>query len=162
MKASGSLNSFLSYAPQLSGANPVYLFTSRSGRWLLLVFPQLFSSHRRGWQLPLDGSSGTSHSHLEARNRWWLWHFLFIHMAGDIFISHKKSIYLVRASLVAQRQIICLQCKEMRVWSLGLKEFLEEEMATHYSILAWEIPWTEECHGLQPMVLQKNGTRLSN
>ena len=32
---------------------------------------------------------------------------------------------------------------------LGLKDALEEEMATHSSILAWRIPWTEEPGGLQ-------------
>ena len=39
---------------------------------------------------------------------------------------------------------ICLQCRKHRilVWSLGLEDPLEEEMATHSSILAWEIPWT--------------------
>ena len=35
---------------------------------------------------------------------------------------------------------------------------LEKEMATHSSILAWEIPWTEEPGGLQSMGLQKNQT----
>ena len=34
---------------------------------------------------------------------------------------------------------------------------LEKEMATHSSILAWKIPWTEEPGGLQPMGLQKVG-----
>ena len=38
------------------------------------------------------------------------------------------------------------------VWSLGWEVPLEEEMATHSSILAWEIPWTEEPGGLQPRV----------
>ena len=33
----------------------------------------------------------------------------------------------------------------------GLGDRLEEEMATHPSILAWEIPWTEEPGGLQPV-----------
>ena len=33
----------------------------------------------------------------------------------------------------------------------GSKDPLEEEMATHYSILAWKIPWTEESGGLQSM-----------
>ena len=37
----------------------------------------------------------------------------------------------------------------MRVRSLGWDEPLEEEMATHASILAWRIPWTEELGGLQ-------------
>ena len=35
-------------------------------------------------------------------------------------------------------------------------------MATHSSILAWEIPWTEETGRLQPMELQKGQTRLSD
>ena len=33
---------------------------------------------------------------------------------------------------------------EMQVESLGQEDSLEEEMATHFSILAWKIPWTEE------------------
>ena len=37
---------------------------------------------------------------------------------------------------------------EKRVRSLGLEDPLEKEMATHFSILAWEIPWTEEPGGL--------------
>ena len=36
----------------------------------------------------------------------------------------------------------------------GSGRYLKEEMATHSSILAWKIPWTEESGGLQPMVLQ--------
>ena len=36
-----------------------------------------------------------------------------------------------------------------------LKDLLEEEMATHSSILAWKIPWTEEPGGLQSMELQR-------
>ena len=39
--------------------------------------------------------------------------------------------------------------------SLGQEDPLEEEMATHSSILAWRIPWTEEPGGLQLMGLQK-------
>ena len=39
---------------------------------------------------------------------------------------------------------------------------LEKEMATHSSILAWEIPWTEESGGLQSVGLQKSQTRLSD
>ena len=37
------------------------------------------------------------------------------------------------------------------VQSLGGEEALEEGLATHCSILAWRIPWTEELGGLQPM-----------
>jgi len=42
-----------------------------------------------------------------------------------------------------------------RVGSLGQEDLLEEEMATHSSILAWEIPWTEEPGGLQSMGSQR-------
>ena len=44
--------------------------------------------------------------------------------------------------------------QEMQVQSLGWEDPLEKEMATHSSILAWEIPWTEEPGGLQFMELQ--------
>ena len=37
----------------------------------------------------------------------------------------------------------------MQVWFLGQKDPLEEGMATHSSVLAWRIPWTEEPGGLQ-------------
>ena len=43
--------------------------------------------------------------------------------------------------------------QETRVQSLGQKDALEKEMATHSSILAWEIPWTEKPGGLQSMRL---------
>ena len=44
------------------------------------------------------------------------------------------------------------QCRthEMPVWSLGWEGPLDEYMATHSSILAWRIPWTEEPDRLQP------------
>ena len=48
------------------------------------------------------------------------------------------------------------QCRryETRVQLLGWSDPLEKEMATHSSILAWKIPWTEEPGGLQSMRLQ--------
>ena len=46
--------------------------------------------------------------------------------------------------------------QETWVRSLGREDSLEKEMATHSSILAWEIPWTEKPGGLQFMRLQKN------
>ena len=42
-----------------------------------------------------------------------------------------------------------------RAGSLGWEDPLEEGMATHSSILAWRIPWTEELSGLQSMALQR-------
>ena len=43
----------------------------------------------------------------------------------------------------------------MKVLSLGQEDPLEEGMATHSSILAWRIPWTEKPGGLQSMGLQR-------
>ena len=47
--------------------------------------------------------------------------------------------------------------QETRVQSLGQKDALEKEMATHSSILAWEIPWTEKPGGLQSLESQRVG-----
>ena len=47
--------------------------------------------------------------------------------------------------------------QKTRVWSLGQEDPLEKEMATHSSILAWRIPWTEEPGRLQSMGLQELG-----
>ena len=52
--------------------------------------------------------------------------------------------------------------QEAWVQSLGQEDPLEKEMATHSSILAWEIPWREEPDGLQSMGLKKNWTGLSH
>ena len=49
------------------------------------------------------------------------------------------------------------ETQEMWVPSLGWEDPLEEEMATHSSILFWEIPWTEEPGGLQSMRLKRLG-----
>ena len=48
--------------------------------------------------------------------------------------------------------------QETGVQSLGQEDPLEKEMATHSSIPAWKIPWTEEPSGLQPMGLQELDT----
>ena len=50
--------------------------------------------------------------------------------------------------------------QETWVQSLSQEDPLEEEMATHYSILAWRIPWTEEPGGLQPTGSKKSWTQL--
>ena len=52
--------------------------------------------------------------------------------------------------------------QEMQVRSLGQKDSLEEKIATHSSILAGKIPWTEEPGGLQSMELQRVGQDGSN
>ena len=50
--------------------------------------------------------------------------------------------------------------QETRVQSLDQEDPLEKKMATHSSILAWEIPWTEEPGGLQSMESQRVGHNL--
>ena len=50
--------------------------------------------------------------------------------------------------------------QKTQVQSLGQEDPLKEEMATHSSILAWEILWTEEPGGLQSMGLKRVGCDL--
>ena len=52
--------------------------------------------------------------------------------------------------------------QKTQVRSLGQEDPLEGEMATHSSVLAWEIQWTEEPGGLPSMGLQKSQTPLSD
>ena len=59
---------------------------------------------------------------------------------------------------MAQRVKNLPEMQETQVQSLGWEYLLEEEMVTHSNTLAWEIPWTEEPGGLQPMGLQKSQT----
>ena len=62
-----------------------------------------------------------------------------------------------RASLVAQRLKLLPAMWETWVRSLGWEDPLEKEMATHSSILAWRIPWTEKLGGLQSTGSQRVG-----
>ena len=48
------------------------------------------------------------------------------------------------------------ELREMWIRSLGQEDPLEKEMATHSSILAWRIPWTEESGGLESIGSQKS------
>ena len=63
---------------------------------------------------------------------------------------------------MAQQYTIHLPMQDTWVQFLGQEDALEKKMATHSSILAWEIPWTEEPGGLQSMGSQKRCTQLSN
>ena len=61
------------------------------------------------------------------------------------------------ASLVAQTVKNLPAMQKLWFWSLGQEDPLEEEMATHSSILAWRIPWREEPGGLQSKGSQRVG-----
>ena len=52
------------------------------------------------------------------------------------------------------------ELQETQVWSLDWEDPLQKGMATHSSILAWEIPWTEEPGGLQSMGSESNKTEV--
>ena len=62
-----------------------------------------------------------------------------------------------QASLVAQMVKNVPAVQETQVQSLGWEDPLEKEMAPQSSILAWEIPWTEEPGGLRSMGSQRVG-----
>ena len=74
---------------------------------------------------------------------------------SNLFVSTTK----LRPSLVAQvKNLPAMQeLQETQVLSLGWEGPLEEGMATHSSILAWRIPWTEEPGGLQSTGSQRVG-----
>ena len=67
----------------------------------------------------------------------------------------KKNIYThthtweIPSSLSVKNPPAMQEAQETRVQSLGQEDPLEKEIATHSSILAWKIPWTEEPGGLQ-------------
>ena len=57
----------------------------------------------------------------------------------------------------SRTRLLMQEIQEMQVQPLGQEGPLEEQMATHSSILAWEIPWTEEPGSLQSIDLQRVG-----
>ena len=76
------------------------------------------------------------------------------HCSKSAELIQKRGCICGGASLVAQTVKSLPARQETRVQSLGWEDPLEKEMATHSSILAWEIPWTEE-----PGRLQSVGSR---
>ena len=74
---------------------------------------------------------------------------------------HLANIYVQqtsRASLVSQLVKNLPAMQETWVWPLGWEDPLEKGKATHSSILAWRIAWTEEPSGLQSMVCKESAT----
>ena len=77
---------------------------------------------------------------------------------------YKRILKLIfeKAKSVAQRLKRLPGMRETRVWSLGWKDPLEKEMATHSSTLAWRIPWREEPGRLLVHGVAKSWTRLGD
>ena len=72
--------------------------------------------------------------------------------------KRKLEIQKVRELLLVAQMVKSLPAvQETQLQSLGREDPLEEEMATHSSILAWRIPWTEEPGGLQSMGRKESG-----
>ena len=72
-------------------------------------------------------------------------------------MHHLATLSTLISSLVVQLVKNLPAVQETRVQSLGREDPLEKEMATHSSILAWKISWTEESGGLQSMGLERVG-----
>ena len=73
----------------------------------------------------------------------------------SIAFSHYGNLSHYKASPVAQLVKNLPAMQEIQVRFLGGKDPMEKEMATHYSSLAWRIPWTEKSGGLLSMGLQE-------
>ena len=80
---------------------------------------------------------------------------------GSVHNSLHTLCYLssnnLQAFLVAQMVKNLPIIQETQIRSLGGEDPLEKGTATHSSVLAWKIPWTEESGGLQSMVSQRVG-----
>ena len=74
----------------------------------------------------------------------------------DSILAFNFPPFFIRASLVAQTVKNLPAKQETWVQSLGWEDALEKGMATHSSIRAWRIPWTEEPGRLQSMGLKKS------
>ena len=82
---------------------------------------------------------------------------LVVHSISVTYLFYTWKFVSLRASLVAQMLKRLPAMWETWVRSLGREDPLEKEMATHSSILAWRIPWTDEPGGLQSTGSQRVG-----
>ena len=87
-----------------------------------------------------------------------IWDALSLPIQFFFFFSILVKAYTCRVSLVAQLEKNLPAMKEVPLQFLGQEDPLEKEMATHSSILAWRIPWTEETGRLQSMGSQELDT----
>ena len=96
-----------------------------------------------------------SHPHMTTRNTMAFTIQTFVNRAMSLLFN--MLFRFVMPGGLAQRLKCLPAMRETWVQSLGQEDPLEKEMATHSSILAWRIPWTEEPGGLQSTGSQKVG-----
>ena len=80
-----------------------------------------------------------------------------VEVGGKTWLIYTLILVIFGDSLVAQMVKRLPTMRETRIQSLSREDPLEKEMATHSSILAWKIPWTEEPGRLQSMGSQRVG-----
>ena len=84
-----------------------------------------------------------------------LFHRKQLFLLKFILEFYPQSLWGLPGSSAVKKPPAVQEMRETRVRSLGQEDPLEEEMATHFSIAAWEIPQTEEPGGLQSMGSQR-------
>ena len=80
--------------------------------------------------------------------------FCFLFFFSVLWFSFYSLLFGGLPGCASSKESTC-QCRKLRVWSLSQEYPQEEKMATHSSILAWRILWTEEPGGLQSMGSQR-------
>ena len=114
---------------------------------------------REAWHVAVHGVADSDRTEwlnwteLKQRINWDKWRIVSVKFPKD----QVHNPFCFRTSLVAQKVKRLPTMQETWVWSLGRKDPLEKEMATHSSTLAWKIPWMEECGRLQSMGSQRVG-----
>ena len=109
----------------------------------------------KGYPLQYSGLEISTDCTVHGVTKSWTWLSDFQFTSGPTKRESNHAFLRLYFSLVAEWHRIFLLLQETLVQSLGWEDPLEEGMATHFSILAWRNPWTEEPGGLQSMGSQR-------